>query len=547
MIDYRNNTLTLLDEPGIDEIIYGRSEKYRPIDFDFEINVKPSCISDYIEDIMSDKKFLSIHNPNTALEKFETNILPILVMCIDFSRKHMPEINGQQGIREIFQDFVRKGGLPQCLTLLDIDRTDGTSDCILSAIDRVSSAEELSEDIKKRCMRLFNILNYLEYIDTGLTFNSIIPESLYGKIKEFIKFGLCILEQGYDAKFPSDLLDNIQYTDSEYSNIEAETFKINSTKGIRYSKKIFIMDGYEFKTEKDKKFLRNVLSVENTKLIRSVYFKNCYFNFNFNPYMAGPIDILFQDCRFEKCFGLCGTSIKSMGFYRCSFLNKINLLLGAPKIPYNLTLLECFFEKGSCCSINTMAGKTDNIPTLYIENTFFNGELSILNNSQKEFNITMKNVSFGSPFQIKDDLHLSNSSIFENLIFSSIPSIQMDKSRKDLYDVMKKAGLEKRAKDLGIYAVDETKETTDFDYDAYKVAYETGYLKSEYAAYLLEKSVSYLGQKRKKDRETPSRDSIPFIGEGKNIKYPVEALLAYKAKDWEKLKELRQKYKEIVD
>jgi hypothetical protein len=123
----------------------------------------------------------------------------------------------------------------------------------------------------------------------------------------------------------------------------------------------------------------------------------------------------------------------------------------------------------------------------------------------------------------------------------------MDKSRKDLYEVMKSAGLEEQAKAQGIYAVEETKETNDFDYDAYKVAYETGYLKSEYAAYLLEKSVSYLGQKRKKDRENPSRDSIPFIGEGKNIKYPVEALLAYKAKDWEKLKELRQIYKEIED
>ena len=135
----------------------------------------------------------------------------------------------------------------------------------------------------------------------------------------------------------------------------------------------------------------------------------------------------------------------------------------------------------------------------------------------------------------------------QNIAFVCVKSSKMDKSRKDLYEVMKSAGLEEQAKAQGIYAVEETKETNDFDYDAYKVAYETGYLKSEYAAYLLEKSVSYLGQKRKKDRENPSRDSIPFIGEGKNIKYPVEALLAYKAKDWEKLKELRQIYKEIED
>ena len=120
----------------------------------------------------------------------------------------------------------------------------------------------------------------------------------------------------------------------------------------------------------------------------------------------------------------------------------------------------------------------------------------------------------------------------------------MNKSRKDLYEVMKNAELEEQAKAQGP-SIEEIKK--DFDYDAYKVAYETGFLKSEYAAYLLEKSVSNLEKKRKKDRETPSRDSIPFIGEGKNIKYPVEALLAYKSKDWDKLKELRHKYKEIED
>ena len=81
-----------------------------------------------------------------------------------------------------------------------------------------------------------------------------------------------------------------------------------------------------------------------------------------------------------------------------------------------------------------------------------------------------------------------------------------------------------------------------FDYEAYQVAYATGYLKSEFAAYLLEKSVSYLGQKRKKDKETMSRDALPFVGEGKNIQYPVEALVAFKKKDWTKLNELRQKY-----
>ncbi len=56
------------------------------------------------------------------------------------------------------------------------------------------------------------------------------------------------------------------------------------------------------------------------------------------------------------------------------------------------------------------------------------------------------------------------------------------------------------------------------------------------------KSVNYLAKKRAKDKEQITREALPFIGKGKDIQYPVDALLAFKAKDWVKLKELRKKY-----
>ena len=153
----------------------------------------------------------------------------------------------------------------------------------------------------------------------------------------------------------------------------------------------------------------------------------------------------------------------------------------------------------------------------------------------------MKNVSFGNQFKVKD-INLSKSSIFENLTFSSIPSIQMDNARKDLYNAMKDAGLEERANELGIMPEIKNKKLTSDDRE-YHNALETGFLKSEYAAYFLNKSPSYLSKKRIKDKKQITRDSIPFVGEGKDILYPLDALQAYQAKDWNTLKELRKKYK----
>lgn len=39
-----------------------------------------------------------------------------------------------------------------------------------------------------------------------------------------------------------------------------------------------------------------------------------------------------------------------------------------------------------------------------------------------------------------------------------------------------------------------------------------------------------------------TKDSLPFKIDGRDVQYPVEALLAFKAKDWDTLKNLRKKY-----
>ena len=77
---------------------------------------------------------------------------------------------------------------------------------------------------------------------------------------------------------------------------------------------------------------------------------------------------------------------------------------------------------------------------------------------------------------------------------------------------------------------------------SYKIACESGFLKPKYAAYHLGMSKDNLAKKRMADKQRITRESIPYVGKGKSILYPVDALDAFKIQDWELLKELREKY-----
>ena len=95
---------------------------------------------------------------------------------------------------------------------------------------------------------------------------------------------------------------------------------------------------------------------------------------------------------------------------------------------------------------------------------------------------------------------------------------------------------------LGVTTTNSSNSLDSNSMEKYEMALKSGWLKPEYAARFLGKSVRTLQEKRKKDKEHITRESLPFIGEGKDIIYPLDALQAYLEKDWNTLKELRKKY-----
>lgn len=490
-------------EEDFNKLIYGRSQKYKSLDLDFDTNVLPYFLSERLKKI--------IHLASFDLDaKFDWNtaryLVEVLSKMVMFNKEPLDEENN---------DLFNIADIKEELGFLGTD---------LKHIDTTGTTlAEMADGIKEYEDNIVSILNFLHQVDGYIRIKPNYPQSLYDLIYEALTclFVLCM-------QHPEEAAKHIKITPNEVIATEEEAYKIKEY--VRFDNGVLVFEDIEFKTLKDANLIRDLFLLNSEDYIRAVCFVRCHFNSSEISFSVNPLRMYFKECIFEKQTSFYNSE-KKIECDTCLFYGTIKTF-GLE----NLWIHHSTFELGSSLLI-----KDNQLFTF--EDAIIKGKLEI---EAEEIELKWNNISFYEPFEFKS-VKLNPLSEIQNIAFVCVKNSKMNKSRKDLYEVMKNAGFEEQAKVQGIWDVDETKETNDFDYAAYKVAYETGYLKSEYAAYLLEKSVSYLGQKRKKDREMITRDSIPFIGEGKNIKYPVEALLAYKAKDWDKLKELRQKYKNKED
>lgn len=479
-------------EEDFNKLIYGRSQKYKSLDLDFDTNVLPYLLSEKLKRTISwVTNYENDQQRNWELAKYLTEILSEMVI---FNKETSDDVDIRDELGFIGQDI----------------KYPEASFSGKSLVKACEDAEDNSENYTA-------VLNFLYRVDGDIRIRANYPKSLYDLIYEALTclFVICM-------KHPEQAAGHIKVTPNEIINTEEEAYKIKEY--VRFDNGVLVFEDIEFKTLKDANLIRDLFLHNPEDCIRAVCFVRCHFNSPEISFSANPLRMYFKECIFEKQVSFRNTDNR-IEFDTCLFYGNIKTF-GLE----DLWIHHSTFELGSSLLI-----KDNKLFTF--EDVIIKGKLEI---EAEEIELKWNNVSLFEPFELKS-VKLNPLSEIQNIAFASIQNPQMDKSRKDLYDVMKKAKLEQQAKAQGILTA---KDTADFDINAYKVAYESGRLKSEYAAYFLEMSVSNLEKKRKKDRENPSRDSIPFTGEGKNIKYPVEALQAYKSEDWDTLRELRQKYKE---
>ena len=491
-------------EEDFNKLIYGRSQKYKSLDLDFDTNVLPYFLSERLKRVIS--LITDYELDDEVSWEFVKHLTDILSEMIIFNKEPLDDIDINDDILDIMDIITSLGFIGK-----DIKYPE------TSSISKTLSELGNTANIKYNKENYIAILNFLYRVDGDIRIKANYPQSLYDLIFEALTclFVICM-------KHPEQAASHIKVTPNEIINTEEEAYKIKEY--VRFDNGVLVFEDIEFKTLKDANLIKDLFLFNSEDYIRAVCFVRCHFNSPEISFSANPLRMYFKECIFERQVYFYNSE-KKIEFDTCLFYGTVKTFCLE-----DLWIHHSTFELGSSLLIN------DN-KLFTFEDVIIKGKLEI---EAEEIELKWNNISLFEPFEVKS-AKLNPLSEIQNIAFVCVKSSKMNKSRKDLFDVMKNAGLEEQAKAQGL-SIEEAKK--DFDLNAYKVAYESGRLKSEYAAYFLEMSVSNLEKKRKKDRENPSRDSIPFTGEGKNIKYPVEALQAYKSEDWDTLRELRQKYKE---
>ena len=246
---------------------------------------------------------------------------------------------------------------------------------------------------------------------------------------------------------------------------------------------------------------------------------------------------LFRNCTFDSFETNDSRFLRMVKFENCKFLRGIYLIRNRYKTA--LYFDGCIFCKDGEVKIEECTFEKYYPGHLSIRNCTFHCSVSFRGcNICGDFDI--HDTAFFNSFDFSDVTFNSENISFSNVIFNQ--GKNLEKSKRVLVKTLKNNKQTQIIKSLGLASELRDLINEKFDYDAYQIAYNSGFLKPEYAAYFLGKSKVYLQKKRTQDKQKITRDSLPFKIDGRDVQYPVEALLAFKAKDWDTLKNLRKKY-----
>ena len=273
-------------------------------------------------------------------------------------------------------------------------------------------------------------------------------------------------------------------------------------------------------------------------LVDATIYCHCYIDKSFYLSNAGfGIRTLFKNCTFDTFeTNNCGFH-RLVKFENCKFLRGLYLIQNDYKTA--LYFDGCTFSKNGEVKIENCNFLKHYPGHFSITNCVFHCAFS-LKGCNFYGNFDIHDTSFFNSFDFSDITFNPENVSISNVLFNQGKNVE--NSKKILVKILRKNKLNQIIKTLGLSSELKENSNANFDYDAYQVAYNSGFLKPEYAAYFLGKSKVYLAKKRTEDKKKLVRDSLPFKIDGRDVQYPVEALLAFKAKDWDTLKNLRKKY-----
>ncbi|MBR5130281.1 MAG: helix-turn-helix domain-containing protein [Alphaproteobacteria bacterium] len=289
--------------------------------------------------------------------------------------------------------------------------------------------------------------------------------------------------------------------------------------------------------EKDFNLIRTIMlgsvDFEGKKIAIDGNFKNCKFNVPIFIDNSIEAELWFENCIFSRDILLKGTITGGIKFFKCEFDKLFDL--ENTEITNIFDIAKSLFGERSFVKLSNT--KVKHLGKLCIKNTQFIGKFEATNLALSSY-ANFKNISF---FNIVDisNIQLNGMCFFENIAFGNPASPMMIEAQKELAKALEQWGHKKEIANLGLNIAQNIDDTEEREYQD---ALQKGWLNPKQAARFLGKSVRTLQEKRKNDQMQITKESLPFIGEGKDILYPLDALKAYLEQDWNLLKELRKKH-----
>ncbi|MCM1296227.1 MAG: hypothetical protein NC311_11855 [Muribaculaceae bacterium] len=264
--------------------------------------------------------------------------------------------------------------------------------------------------------------------------------------------------------------------------------------------------------------------------VRTLEFENCIFNFCF---YENSRSLFFRNCTFNNTFDYNAKPYASyqqiisvLMFEKCTFNVDVTIDDITENMHNTLILKDCRFS-------DTANFRLSNIMFLkaHFENIIFNGGVFFENVRFTAAN--WSNLFFLTDFRNKDIL-LPDIAKFKQILFSMKMVKIAPQSIKNFIKLLKTHKLESYAQELEqFYLNDLTASKNKFD-----IAARSKWLNIKQAADYLGLSYNTLLTKRKEDKANGGQKTIYYRGEGKNSRYYIPFLDAYKSGDMKRANEI---------
>ena len=520
MRKFNTNFACCTNERDYNNLIYGCENRYNSCDIDFKRDIQLDLFKNHMEKyIATDYGMFEKFKYGDYLKDIAQNHFKLILPFLYYEYINTVPNSVSQKIHQNYQDYLKEYITRRAKVF------NSTKEKWLlgrETLENWGKTERISIDLRE----MLDILDCTN--NTFMLTKRVIPNDMVSVIKNYIKKMYKYLGLKNNPTF---IIDKEHLSEKVENGIQ---------KGLLIKEQAIVIKGVYFDKEK------KVADLLHGCLARALLprteqpfiLDNCCFNIpcNLKTIMLLKCPILFRNCTFKRSF-ISPIRFINYGivFDNCVFSDTFELEL---KSNLEVYFNDCIFEEGSQLKLD-WTGSDDCKNTLSITDCVFHGEFEL--SSKIGIKLIMNNITFYEPFSTSN-MKLDANSKISNLCFPTTTTSEMEASKKQLYDSLVESGLKEMAENLNLLSGKTQKKKKEIDLAAYQIAYNTGWLNNIFAAYCLGRTPNYLSKKRMADMKMVTQQSLPFKGTGKDIQYPVEALLAFKAKDWDTLKNLRKKY-----